>query len=284
MAMFADKLVSAHTWLALGADLIPKQPRSKDNIAGFGPRQRRIKTAPEVELWFGERRANLAIVLDHGFVAADFDDAGAYWTWAAGPGANVETYTELTARGAHVVWRGDALPAGNAPGVEFKNAGVLMVAPSVHPSGAVYRILCSLPPARLTFKQAQTLFPFLSSTPKPAAVQDISTEILRRRPAAALSSRPTMIEIIKSKVSVIDELNAAGVKAWKSGGSAVVASCPWHGEDKHPSLWAMPERGLFGCNVPSCIAYGKHDVINARALRRGLTVPEAIRELWAEVR
>lgn len=268
----------AHIWLALGADLIPKQPRSKDNIAGFGPRQKRIRTTPEVELWFGERRANLAIVLDHGFVAADFDEAEAYWTWAAGPGAGIQTYAELTARGAHLVWRGEALPSGAGPGVEFKSAGVLMVAPSVHPSGVVYRILCALPPARLTFKQAIALFSFLGSA-KPAG---ISAEMIGRRPAA-LGNHPSKIEIIKAKVSVIDELNAAGVKAWRAAGSAVVASCPWHGKDEHPSLWAMPERGLFGCNVPSCIAFGKHDAIDARALRRGVTVQEAIRELWAEV-
>ena len=261
MGKFSETLTRAFVWQGWGADLIPKQPKAKDNIAGFGSRQKRIKTMPEAEAWFGGRSCNLSIALDNGIVGADFDVAEVYWKWAAGPGANVRTYAELTARGAHVIWRGDALPSGNGPGVEFKNSGVLMVAPSVHPSGVTYRILCDLPPARLTLDQAQTLFPFLSSSPK-----NISTDIPKVN--RALSNTPSIVEVIKSKVAVVDELNAAGVKAWRAGGSGLVACCPFHA-DHNPSLWAMPERGVWGCSSPKCKAFGKHDAINARALRRG---------------
>lgn len=275
MAMAIDKLARAYTWLNWEADLLPVQPKSKHLVGGFGSRQNRIRSMPEAFAWFEERRCNIAMVLDHGFVAADFDDAAVYWQWVAGPGAAVRTYTEQTARGAHVIWRGDGLPAAAAPGVEFKNAGALLIAPSVHPSGIVYRILCDLPPARLTLEQAKTLFPFLSvprSAPaRPAAV------------APAAGPGGGQVAIIKSRVSVVAELEAAGVRAWRPGGVAVVACCPFHA-DSNPTLWAMPAAGVWGCNAPACRAYGKHDVINARALRRGIDNREALRELWAEVR
>lgn len=271
----ADKLERAYIWLNWGADLLPVQPNSKHMVGRFGPHQTRITSEVEAFKWFEERRCNLALVLDHNFVAADFDDEKTYLAWAAEHGAEVQTYAERTARGAHVIWRGDGLPAGHAPGLEFKTSGALLIAPSVHPSGVVYQIVCDLPPAHLTLEKAKSLFPFLT-VQAPGSAPAVAA-------APAAGPNQSKIEIIKSRVSIVDELSAAGVKSWKSSGSAFVALCPFH-HDKNPSLWAMPGRGVWGCNAPSCLAFGKHDVINARALRRRLTVPEAIRELWAEVR
>lgn len=275
--IMADILARAYVWLNWGADLLPIQPKSKCIIGGFGSHQKRLRSEAEAFPWFEERRCNIALVLDHGFVAADFDDIAEYWRWVAGPGAGVQTYAELTARGAHVIWRGDALPAGQAPGVEFKNSGALLIAPSVHPSGVAYRITCDFPPANLSFEKAKTLFPFLSEP----AFKPYVPKLYPKYSAGGL--RGNKLEIIKSKVSVVAELEAAGVKRWRRGGTSIAACCPFH-HDTHPSLWAKPDMGIWGCNVSGCPAYGTHDVINARAMRLGLTLPEAIRELWAEVR
>jgi diadenosine tetraphosphatase ApaH/serine/threonine PP2A family protein phosphatase len=129
----------------------------------------------------------------------------------------------------------------------------------------------------LSFEKAKTLFPFLS---EPA----LKPYIPKLRPQFnAGGLRGNKLEIIKAKVSVVVELEAAGVKRWRRGGTSIAACCPFH-HDMHPSLWAKPDKGIWGCNVSGCPAYGTHDVVNARAMRLGLTLPEAIRELWAEVR
>jgi Bifunctional DNA primase/polymerase, N-terminal len=269
-----DKLERARWWLRQGVKLLPCQPKSKSIVAGFGSRLRQVTTEPEAAPWWGERSANMAIVLGRGLVAADFDVADEYWRWVMGAGAGVKTYTELTARGAHVIFSGEGLPSGAGAGCEFKSSGAVLVAPSVHPSGILYRVLCDLPPQKLSIDEALSLFPFLAK-PKPKSPKPST-------PAAA-SGRMNMLDTIKSNISVVSELEAAGVRQWAAYSFSLTACCPFH-QDEHPSLWAMPHVGVWGCNAPSCKAHGKHDVVNARALRRGITVPEAIREMWAEVK
>ena len=56
--------------------------------------------------------------------------------------------------------------------------------------------------------------------------------------------------------------------------------CPLPGHKDHkPSFWLDAERGVFGCYA--CAVRG--DVVNLYALRHGLTVREAIREMAAKL-
>jgi hypothetical protein len=273
-----DKLQTSYAWLAWGAELLPIQPQSKKILRGWGSRQRRIRSRSEALFWF-DGPWNLGLALVNGWVCADFDDLATYETWAAGPGAGAVTYAELTGRGAHVVWRsaGD-IPSGswpekkNPPDIAMMTGGYVVIAPSMHPSGNPYRVLVDLPPAHLSIDRAVQAFPFLERrAPQVQACQPLS-----------INGGHSKIQVIKDRFSIFDELTAAGAKGWRPAGGAVVACCPWH-PDKHPSLWVLPHVKIWGCNVPGCPAFGRHDVINVRMLRGGLTAGEAIAQMWSEI-
>ena len=271
-------------WLAQGVALVPLQPKSKYIVAGYGPRRKTITSQDEARLWFEARAVNLGVVLggEPGLCVADFDDREAFDRWLAGPGRDVHTLVEQTARGAHVFFTGAGLPADAGPDVEFKTAGVVMSAPSVHPSGLIYSILHEAPIAPLSLESARVLFPFLSPAPssQPSSASRYPPQTLRRREAGQ-----SLVERIKDARPVMAELEAAGVGEWRPGGKdTYVARCPFHA-DHAPSLWANAVTGAWGCNSPRCPAHDghrAHDVINARAMRKQISVQAAIQELARE--
>ena len=151
-------------WLAHGVDVVPLKPQSKKLQPGYGAHQAHITRLDFARQWFLNTNANLGVVLGGaaGLVVADWDDVPQYESWCAGSGTGVETLTEQTARGYHVFFIYPALRSSVAQGCELKATGVCMVAPSVHPSGAVYPVLSDDPIARLDNASALVLFPFLS--------------------------------------------------------------------------------------------------------------------------
>ena len=279
--MFAseDKLAVALTWLKLGAELLPVLPGSKHIARNWGSCQRRISTPAEARQFFGPGKSfNLGLALVNGWIAADYDDAKAFIDWTHGAGCNCPaTYMETTGRGAHVVFRtaGDvragAMP-GSPPPVALMTSGYIVLAPSLHPSGKLYTVLADVEPAYLSIDRALQLCPVLA--PKPSC-----TPHLPKAPFTGFSK----VEAIKAEVDLVAELTAAGATGWTQTGQALLAHCAWHHPDRHPSLWVLPEKRIWGCNTVSCPAFGKHDVINARALRVGCTTKEAIAQLWAEL-
>jgi DNA primase len=86
---------------------------------------------------------------------------------------------------------------------------------------------------------------------------------------------------IKATRSTFDEMCAAGISLRPAGTNSLVGLCPFH-DDHSPSLWLNPESGLWGCNRPDCSAAGIHDVINFRALFRGISNRAAIKQLADE--
>lgn len=267
---------AALIWLARGFDLVPLVPGRKWIIRGFGPLQRHITTEQECRIWFLRNACNLGVVIAPGFYCADFDDRDTMRAWRAGPGEDLQTYTEKTAHGFHSFFVGD-VPRGLAgPGLELKAAGqVVMSAPSIGPDGTGYTWFSGQwPPAACDWRQS--FFSFLSKRPD------------RPLSAAPAGARPScggrgLVNKIKQAFGVLDELKAAGVDTWRPGGKdTYVALCPFH-DDHSPSLWAKPGLGIWGCNSPSCPAHGTHDVINARALANGFSVREAIRQMAHEL-
>ncbi len=278
LAQFARQalFVAALAWLARGFKLVPLQPGEKRIIRGWGPAQRTITTEQEARLWFLRNVCNLGVVLAPGFFCADFDDRDTMRAWRAGPGADVRAFVEKTARGFHVFISGE-IPRGLAgPGLELKAPGqVVMSAPSVGTDGTIYTWFSGQwPPDEADWRAA--FLPLLSVRPE------------RPPMTATTTARPTrsgsdLVAKIKRNFSVIDELKAAGVSTWHRGGpETLVALCPFH-DDHAPSLWARPALGIWGCNVPTCPAHGTLDVINVRAINRGLSVGEAIRQLAREL-
>ena len=237
--------------------------------------------------WFLNTDANLGVVLGGpaGLVVSDWDNAQAYETWRRNTGAGVETLTEQTTRGYHAFFVGEGLASAVGPGCEFKTSGICMVSPSVHPSGQVYCLVNAAPIAKIDHEQVRVLFPFLSEAPSKQVSNDwgdpATRRVLRKRPNARLVS-DSIVARIKVARPIVDEMSAAGVKLLPGGKVTLVGLCPFHA-DHSPSLWANPESGLWGCNKPGCPAAGIHDVINFRAMHRGIPNSVAIKQLAKEV-
>ncbi|MCC7362651.1 MAG: bifunctional DNA primase/polymerase [Anaerolineales bacterium] len=273
-------------WLAQGVELVPLKPRSKELQPGYGPRRARIAALEVARQWFLKTDANLGVVLGGrvGLAVCDWDAAPAYQAWREAQGATLQTLTEQTARGYHVFVWGESLRQAASAGCEFKTRGVCMVSPSVHPSGVVYRLVTEAPIARLTAESARRFFPFLSEAPgqhTPEAGVGLAVMRACGKPTGARAAKDGVVARIKAARSIAAEMTAAGVKLQLAGKTTLVGRCPFH-DDHRPSLWVNPESGLWGCNKPGCPAAGTHDLINFRALWRGLSLRAAIKQLADE--
>lgn len=272
-------------WLEQGIDVVPLKPHSKHLHPGFGANKQHIADDVAASRWFRQTGANLGVVLggDRGLVIADWDDAQAYATWRETLGADVHTRTEQTARGYHLFFFGKGLRSTEGGGCELLAHGVCMVTSSIHPSGAIYRLVGDAPIATLDTAGVQELFPFLSTKPVTAhtLTNTTTTGTGTREQARREPPRRGVVAQIKAARSTVAEMVEAGIALRSGGKDALVGLCPFH-EDHHPSLWVNPQSGLWGCNKPGCAAAGVHDVINFRAMRKGISNRDAIRELAKE--
>lgn len=272
-------------WLNQGVEVVPLKPQSKELQPGYGPRKARIADVAFARKWFLNTNANLGVVLsgDAGLAVGDWDNVQDYEAWRDTTGALVDTLAERTARGYHLFFVGEGLTSAVGNGCEFKANGVCMVSPSVHPSGVVYRIVNDAPIAPVGGERAGMIFPFLSEEDDRKDRDDLNPcmDSAFRKQRRDVPAGGGVIARIKAARSTVEEMNAVGIKLRSGGKNALVGLCPFH-DDHSPSLWVNPESGLWGCNKPSCPAAGVHDVINFRALARGISNTEAIKELASE--
>ena len=276
----------ARWWLDQGVSVVPIKPRSKKLYRGFGPRKARITDPSSARKWFASTDANLGVVLggDTGLIVADWDTVRDYRAWRNGIGSRVNTLTERTARGYHLFFFGVDLPSATGNGCELITYGVCTVYPSVHSTGAVYRTLNYAPIARIGEDEALQLFPFLSKVPRKKGRSDLKTAFAAGEFETMETGEPVeggIVARIKEARSTVDEMHLVGVELRSGGKNTLVGLCPFH-DDHHPSLWVYPHSGLWGCNKPSCSAAGIHDVINFRALVRGISNRAAIEQLANE--
>lgn len=260
-------------WLAHGVDVVPLKPQSKELQPGYGARKAHITDHDFARRWFLNTDANLGVVLggSTGLAVADWDAVPAYEDWCARGGAPEVTLVERTVRGYHWFFMTAGIASAVGPGCEVKTRGVCMVAPSVHPTGQIYQLVQAAPIVTLTAARAAALFPFLSARLPGAPLVPTRTKPVDRG----------VIARIKAVRPIVAELQAAGIALQPAGQTAWVGRCPFH-DDQTPSLWVNPVSGLWGCNRPDCRAAGIHDVINFRALWRGVSNQAAIRQLAAE--
>ncbi len=272
----------AQWWLGQGVDLVPLRAKTKYLIKGFGAHSKHITTPRQVWFWFERLRCNVGVVCGgcRGLVCADFDDEAAFTTWRSGPGKDFATLMERSFRGFHVFFFASGIPNAYAPGVELKAKGVVAVAPSVHPTGCLYEIVADIPIAILDRAQVAALFPFISDAlliPSP-----------KQQPATPRRDGPASGDDVISRIKAALPVSAEATRltALKGKGGHYVGLCPFH-DDHEPSFWVDDEAGLWGCYSPSCTtnAGGQkaHDVINLRAMWKGVSVQDAIRQLAYEV-
>jgi len=285
-ATWRARFRQAQWWLSRGIDVVPIKQGSKHLVRGFGASKRHITSTSEAQRWFLHSSSNLGVVLGGkaGLVVADWDDAEAHARWSETQGLNVCTRTEQTARGWHIFFFGQELTSGAGGGCDFLAHGVCMVTPSIHPSGAVYRLVNDAPINTLTPEQAEGVFPFLSDNRSSVASSRKFSPADSHRPqhgGTPDSRERGVVARIKAARSTVAEMTEVGIVLRPGGTNALVGRCPFH-DDHHPSLWVNPKSGLWGCNRPDCPAAGVHDVINFRAMSRKIGIRSAIRELAKE--
>lgn len=276
MSIFLSTIEAAEFWLGRGFALVPKQPDSKNNIAGFGGHARTLTTLAESAEWFGRRKCNLAVVIPAGVLCVDFDTPDIYGAWRAAEGVAFRGYIETTRRGYHVIGRGDAGRLVGVAGVEFKKAGaVVTVAPS-RVGGVAYSALTDFEFGRL---------PITSLVDPSAPAGIFPTECFLALPAER-TAQPApagadVVGVIKSRVDIL--AIAKTITTLRPGpNGAWVGNCPFH-SDKERHFYVLPAAGLWGCHSGQCKAHGKaHDVINLVAEAEGITVKTAIAKLYRE--
>lgn len=268
-------------WIEHEIELVPLKPRSKELQPGYGARKAHIADVASARQWFLNTDANLGVVLGRptGLAVADWDAPHDYESWRACVGALTETLVERTARGYHWFFVSAGFTSATGNGCEVKTNGVCMISPSVHPTGMTYHIVQDAPIITLKDERARTLFPFLSASPHNVA--SIPAGSTQEKGIHARTMDSGVVARIKAARSIVAEMEAAGIELRPGGQATLVSLCPFHA-DHSPSLWVNPDSGLWGCNRPGCLAAGIHDVINFRALRRGISNLAAIQQLAHE--
>jgi hypothetical protein len=264
---------AALDWLDKGFHLLPIQPNTKKQVAGFGLHQEHITNMQQAAQWFNNlSRFNLAVVAQENSFILDFDDWGLYLVWVRFVkqfcGAVTASHTEITPNdGAHVFLSGQ-LPnqIQLVEHVEIKK--VVLVAPSI--VGREYEIM--LDGQIYSGSLDAALFP-LSKTP-PHASRAARADDSKRPPPNLARSK---IDHIKATFSILALMNKHYPKTiFKGRGRFLSACCPFH-KDTEESFYIDTERNLFGCHSSRCKAHG--DVINFFARVHNLDNYKAIEEM-----
>jgi hypothetical protein len=263
----------AHLWLSRGFKLLPCQPGTKRLIKTFGPVAGRVLLAEDINYWFQDRGANLAVIAPDAVVILDFDELKHYESFAAGWPDLAWSYTESTPRGGRHVFLRLGDPGGLVipsliRGVEVKRFCL------VHPSqigGVSYEILEPGPIRSVSVETVKAaLEPFFvpgeSNPPSPAAP-------VLGRPGGkyglknGLRANTGILARVKAAWPILEYLTYFEPRLRLEGrGEWLEAVCPWH-DDHHPSLRINTFTNTWRCFA--CGAFG--DVVNWHARKLGVS-------------
>lgn len=306
---------AARSWVEQGFAVIPiirgaKTPDNRalravgsvgaDGKAAWGAYQKRLPTPRELSVWFDNGQSNLAVVTGwRGLTVLDFDTQEAYSNWlqAAGDVGGVawqvatESYQVITARGRHLYVMVDApVHATHGPGWDVKAAGgYVLVPPSLHPSGHVYRAmdptasiirLDTLDALLTTHTEHERVTPARAVAVPKVVAQYGAGEVCDPWQAASqpATSEQSLIAQIKRAFRIVDFIP----DAIPTGNDWLMAKCPLH-DDNHASLWIDGKRQLCGC-FAGCHDHKPMDVINLVAELWGTSNHDAILFLAKVVR
>lgn len=280
-------LTSALHWLENEIAVIPVGWKSKRPLVEWSKYQSELPPLTHVTQWFSRKRRNLAIITGwQQLVVLDFDNMDAYkkwYTWAVTEDVAkmIAQYTlrVLTSRGVHVYVRvlNETVSTFKFNGGDVKAAGgYVLVPPSVHPNGTLYRYTDPQAP----ILAANYLQDILAEKPLEPPESPVQYKERVASPWAAVDRKSWiddsggLVNRIKDKVSILELLPDA-VKSKRNG--FYMACCPFH-EDKHPSFWIDTSRGVCGCFT---CQMKPMDVINLYARLNCVDNQSAIFELGA---
>ncbi len=146
-------LEAALSWANRRLPVFQLQPRSKIPFPGSGGFKDATRDEATIRKWWRQHpSANIGLATGDGFFAIDLDgpDAQQWFAKECGRFGCAQTLTVKTARGWHVYFLAtEEIPNSAsriAPHVDVRGqGGCVVAAPSVHPSGHVYRIVRERP-------------------------------------------------------------------------------------------------------------------------------------------
>jgi len=138
-----SKLEQALAYAQAGWAVLPVQPRGKAPLTRNGVKDATTDRQTVLASWNRWPDANIGLAVPARFLVLDLDSEDALNRLKAEGRALVATVRARTARGCHF-WYRTPEPIRNRigllPGIDVRTAGgYVVVPPSVHPSGAVYR-------------------------------------------------------------------------------------------------------------------------------------------------
>jgi hypothetical protein len=153
--------------------LLPRDKRPHGRLAPNGVLNA-TRDPDLIRRWWGaEPSANIGGAMGHGVIAVDLDSPGAVEWWASRKAPS--TRTTKTASGFHCFFVTDADVPNSArklaPGVDVRGrGGYVVLPPSIHPDGPIYRLVRDLPVApcpQWLIEEACRKAPPLDPGPKP---------------------------------------------------------------------------------------------------------------------
>jgi hypothetical protein len=264
-------LETAAIWISRGWKVLPCQPDTKRMIAGFGANLNSLSSQEDLEYWFYNRAANLAVLAPDDGAILDFDIPEVFTRFLIESSA-AGSYTEFTpGGGTHVFLR---LETGSSPrprgetvnGLEVKR--VCLVYPSTV-QGKGYKPLANDEILIVNLENALHGFVTMgddnSRTATTAPV--LGLPVGKYGQNITHSKNRGVLAKVKANWTITAYLHYFEPKLVLTGrGRWLSGLCPWHG-DTRPSLWIDTERNLWGCHA--CDAHG--DVVNWHARRLGTT-------------
>jgi hypothetical protein len=243
----SDAIPSALAWLSLGAALVPVQPGGKHQVADFGAHLRKITTPDEARFWFGDRRANLAVVTGiGGVVALDFDTLQDFAQFDKRHPELTTTLTEQSRRGVHLYFQvadaGRVRSSALQEGYEVKGAGgTVLVAPSVV-KGVRYTTVTLAPVLRCDDLADRLSLSLLSESEPVHHLEGKANGDTVSRCKAALDVLGLAQDLQRLRGLPVVWTHSTSGEWWRS-------CCPFHGPEKHPSFQVNTAKGFYLCKA-----------------------------------
>lgn len=248
----------ARAWRDRGYVPFPMVYRSKKPRFPWGQwlGSKELPADAVMEAWF-RGVWNMGVVLRGSDVVVDFDDMSKYREWRER--WSVKALTTFTARGAHVWLRCEAdLHGMSVDGADLLRNHLVVVPPSVHPSGVLYEL-------------HEGPVPVVDTVPG-AVMTGEKRERLVRRSITEATGEDSAIGAIKKLVPIEVYLNRV-TKVWLRSDGNGKAICPLH-NDHDPSL--LIDGRTNRCKCMAGCTDGWIDIIDMRMRLDGIGIDAAI--------